>query len=109
MTEADAKRTALAAKLKELGARFTERNVGDLAALDRCLERLREGAREALSEIESIAHRISGTGATLGFPAISTAAETLERLAESPDADVSRLSIALADLRAAIAGDQQQV
>jgi HPt (histidine-containing phosphotransfer) domain-containing protein len=109
VTEAQSKRTALAAKLKELGARFSERNVGDLAALDHCFERLHAGAPGALSEIESIAHRMSGTGATLGFHVISTAAEALERMAESKDADLTRLTDALAELRSAIARDEQQV
>jgi len=108
MSESDAPRRALATKLLELGARFRARNVDDLAALEHCVERLRGGDDEALTEIESIAHRMSGTGATLGFPAISTAAEALERLAESPGASVDRLTAALADLRLAAERGEQQ-
>lgn len=108
MTDDAVKRAALSSKLKELGARFTERNVGDLAALDACVQRLRSGAPDALSDIEAIAHRMSGTGATLGFHAISAAAETLERLAGSPGMHLDQLAAALENLRAAIAKGEQQ-
>ena len=108
MTEDAAKRAALSAKLRELGARFTERNVGDLAALVACVERLRTGAPDVLGDIEAIAHRMSGTGATLGFHAISAAAEALERLAGSPGVTQMELTASLETLRVAIARHEQQ-
>jgi HPt (histidine-containing phosphotransfer) domain-containing protein len=108
MTEDAAKRAALSAKLRELGARFTERNVGDLAALEACVERLRSGAPDALGDIEAIAHRMSGTGATLGFQAISAAAERLERLAGSPTMNLLQLTAAVANLRDAIGEGEQR-
>lgn len=100
---------SLAVRLRELGARFAERCLVDLATLERGLGLLRAGDLNATAEIEAIAHRISGTGATLGFPEISDAAAKLEREAgPSRIPDVDRLALALAELRTAVAREGQK-
>jgi len=47
------------------------------------LARLGAGDTGVFKELEYLAHRISGTGASLGFESLSTCAAAIERLAEA--------------------------
>jgi HPt (histidine-containing phosphotransfer) domain-containing protein len=78
----DAKVAAVQGRMAELAAKFLHRSSADVATLRTQLERLESGAAEALGEIRHLAHRMVGTGATLGFEAISERASRIEQLAE---------------------------
>jgi two-component system OmpR family response regulator len=68
--------------LTELNAQFLQRTLKDLAGIH---ELLRHNAIEGstLKQVERPAHGIRGTGAALGFEAVSAGARDIERLAES--------------------------
>lgn len=63
-------------------ARFTARTQGDLARLRQLVHRVQE-REEALQQIQHLAHRICGTGTTLGLAALSERAGELEQLAKT--------------------------
>src|SRR5262245_59230164 len=88
-------------KRLELAGRFVRRSLDDAARL---LDRLSAGPAAIGAELESLryaAHRINGTGATLGFDRVSDAAKELEAALE-PDrphdeAQLRRLAVRLLD------------
>lgn len=63
--------------LPALRARFRLRVIGDGEGLRRALA---EGDH---SEVQELAHKLSGLGGTFGFPEVSTLAERLELQAEA--------------------------
>jgi HPt (histidine-containing phosphotransfer) domain-containing protein len=67
-------------RLAELAEKFVERTRGELDVMRRSLDELASTDGAALGEILHLAHRISGTGATLGFEAVSERARILEQL-----------------------------
>ena len=81
--------------LASLAARFRLRAIGDA-------ERLRAAlASSDRATVEAIAHALSGTAGTFGFPAISDHAAALELAAETGDegwADAARPLLAALDL-----------
>lgn len=76
--------TELEARLAPLRERFVARSREDVARLQELLMQGGEAALPpaALEEARMLAHRMVGTGATLGLDAISEAAARLEDLAE---------------------------
>jgi HPt (histidine-containing phosphotransfer) domain-containing protein len=70
-------------RLTELAAKFLDRTEGDLASMRRDLARLAGGDAVSLGDIQHLAHRMIGTGATLGFDSLSDCARRIEMLAES--------------------------
>jgi HPt (histidine-containing phosphotransfer) domain-containing protein len=97
-------------RMAELKEKFVERSHGDLSTLRASLAALAGGDSTALETIEQLAHRMSGTGATLGLEALSERAQHLERLAERhapgspPDAGaLSGLGAAIEALAAELA------
>jgi HPt (histidine-containing phosphotransfer) domain-containing protein len=97
----------ITSRLAELAARFLARTAGDLTAMYEGLGKLASGDAAGLGEIRHLAHRMVGTGATLGFESLSECAFRIEQLAESctpgslPDAALrERLREALAALSA---------
>jgi chemotaxis protein histidine kinase CheA len=76
------KEAAARVRLAELTTRFLIRTESDLAAMRADLSRAGEQA-EAIGTIRHLAHRMVGTGATLGFESISECAHRVELLAES--------------------------
>jgi len=68
-------------RLGELAEKFIERTRGELEAMRGSLGRLGAPDGVALGEILHLAHRISGTGATLGFESVSERARRVEQLA----------------------------
>ena len=96
----DDKVSATRTRMAELAAKFIDRSVRELATMRDALTKLRvapadAGKAEALGDLRHLAHRMCGTGATLGFETLADHAAHLERLAESvpagvlPDADLS--------------------
>jgi HPt (histidine-containing phosphotransfer) domain-containing protein len=84
MNEAREEKVAAArARMAELTAKFSARSVRDLAAMRDGLARLNAGQIDALGDIRHLAHRMCGTGATLGFEALSDCAARVEQLTES--------------------------
>ena len=80
-------------RLEELRQRFRGRALIHAVELEQAL---RAGDKARLLEI---AHRLSGSGGTFGYPAISRIAETVERAAESmaPAPELARVLQSLLD------------
>jgi chemotaxis protein histidine kinase CheA len=87
-------------RLAELGARFLERTAGEMAQLHDSLLHFRNGDGVAAERIELLAHRIRGTGATLGFESISECADVVESLAAQLREDRTGDPLALEQLTA---------
>jgi HPt (histidine-containing phosphotransfer) domain-containing protein len=66
--------------LKELGGLYLQRTREELALLRAQLPQAHLGHSAALLEVQHYAHRISGSGAMLGFKAISEAMSQVERI-----------------------------
>ena len=71
-------RDALQAHLDRLREKFAAELPQRLAEADGLLASLRSGDAEALKGLRLIAHRLHGTGGTMGFSALSEAAAALE-------------------------------
>ena len=67
-------------RMAELAVKFTERTRRELDVLRARLSALGAGDTAALAEMRHLAHRICGTGATLGFHALADGAQRLEKL-----------------------------
>ena len=70
-------------RMAELAGRFLERTAGDVATLRAACARVASGEPGPVGDIRHLAHRMVGTGATLGFERLSGLAASIERLAES--------------------------
>jgi HPt (histidine-containing phosphotransfer) domain-containing protein len=68
-------------RLAELAEKFIQRTRGELEVMRRSLEGVGSGDAAPLGEILHLAHRISGTGATLGFDGVSERAHQVEKIA----------------------------
>ena len=73
---------AIRSRILELGAKFLQRTSTELATGQALIQRARSGDSAAFEEMRQLAHRIHGTGATLGFDAISRHADEIGRVAE---------------------------
>ena len=78
----DQKLQASRVRMAELAVRFLDRTEADIVAMRGALERLAAGDAGGIGEIRHLAHRMVGTGATLGFAALSSYAQVVEKLAE---------------------------
>ena len=81
------KQAAIRDRIEQLARRFLSRCAVDMVAARELLVRLRRGDGAASAELERLAHRIVGTGASLGFESVSDMASVIERRAESLKAD----------------------
>jgi chemotaxis protein histidine kinase CheA len=79
----DQKLAAARSRMAELAAKFLERTAGDIASMRARLEQMSSGDAAALADIRHLAHRMVGTGATLGFESLSDSAHRIEQLAEN--------------------------
>ena len=70
-------------RINQLAEQFLQRCSQDVGSSRGLLIRLRAGDAGAFKELEYLAHRISGTGASLGFESLSACATAIERLAEA--------------------------
>ena len=77
---------AAQARLQELSARFVARSRNEVVDIRGAIARVRAGDASGLGVIQHLAHRMAGTGATLGLDALSHHAYELERLAEAQNA-----------------------
>jgi chemotaxis protein histidine kinase CheA len=103
------KMAAARSRMAELAAKFLERTAGDIASMRDGLDKLSSGDATALADIRHLAHRMVGTGATLGFESLAECAHRIEQLAEGcapgslPDQGTrEQLAGALDRLRAAL-------
>jgi HPt (histidine-containing phosphotransfer) domain-containing protein len=106
------KLAAARTRMAELAAKFIERTRADLRAMRRDLAKLEAGDLAALAEIRHLAHRMAGTGATLGFEALGERAARTEASIDSlpggtsPDAQtIERLAADIAALESQLASD----
>jgi chemotaxis protein histidine kinase CheA len=82
-------------RIAQLAAQFLQRCAREVAASRDLATRLRGGDAGAFKEWQHLAHRIRGTGGSLGFESLSTCAAAIERLAEAragsttPDPEVT--------------------
>jgi HPt (histidine-containing phosphotransfer) domain-containing protein len=88
--------------MAELKEKFIERTHGELRTVQGSLAALEAGDTSALHAIVQLAHRMTGTGATLGLEALSERAMEVERLGETVPAGTAPDAATLAQLRAAI-------
>jgi HPt (histidine-containing phosphotransfer) domain-containing protein len=103
MNQTQEERVAAArARMAELKEKFVERSHGDVSTLRRSLAALEAGDCAALGTIEQLAHRMSGTGATLGFESLGERAQRLEQLAGAHARGSPPDAAALSGLAAAI-------
>lgn len=103
MTESrEDKAAAARARMVELAAKFIERTRGELATLRECLVKLAAGDASMLGEIHQLAHRMAGTGATLGLMPLSECAARIEYLAEIPAPGAVPDAATLAQIGAAL-------
>jgi HPt (histidine-containing phosphotransfer) domain-containing protein len=79
----EAKTAAAKVRMAELAAKFLNRTRADIASMRGGLARLAAGEAGAIGDIRHLAHRMVGTGATLGFASISERAHTIEQLTEA--------------------------
>ncbi len=70
-------------RLAELAAKFVDRSRGDIKTMREALAKFEAGQGDALDELQHLAHRMVGTGATLGFNELADRAQTIEQLAEA--------------------------
>lgn len=73
---------AARARMAELAGKFVERSAAELEVMRAAIAALSNGDVRALGEIRHLAHRMAGTGATLGFESFSDRALDVEQLAE---------------------------
>jgi HPt (histidine-containing phosphotransfer) domain-containing protein len=73
---------AARARMAELAGKFVDRTETELVTLRAALAALAAGRAEALGEIRHLAHRMAGTGATLGFEKLSDHAMHVEEICD---------------------------
>jgi chemotaxis protein histidine kinase CheA len=93
---------AARARMAELAGKFIERSTGELATMRAAVAALEAGDASALGEIRHLAHRMAGTGATLGFETFSDRALDVEQLAERQAPGVAPDAAALERFAAAM-------
>lgn len=109
------KLAAAKARMAELAAKFIARTQGDLRTMRIDLARVGAGDAQALAEIRHLAHRMAGTGATLGFEALGERASGTEALIDAlpdgamPDArTIERLAADIGALESQLATDARR-
>ena len=81
MTQAREHKVAAArARMTELAAKFIGRSARELESMRDSLAQLDAGQIDAVGDIHHLAHRMCGTGATLGFERLSDCAARIEQL-----------------------------
>ena len=105
---------AAKARMAELTAKFIDRTRGDLRIMRDSLAKLSQGDVSALAEIRHLAHRMAGTGATLGFEELGELASGTETFIDHlpggvlPDAATqSRLAADIGAIEAQLGRDAE--
>lgn len=111
----DQKMAAAKARMAELAAKFIQRTRGDLRAMRDGLAKAGAGDASALAEIRHLAHRMAGTGATLGFEALGERAAGTEAIIDAlpggmpPDPQtLERLAADIGALESQLANDARR-
>ncbi|MBV9969873.1 MAG: Hpt domain-containing protein [Xanthobacteraceae bacterium] len=81
-SESDSAGAQLSEHVKALADKFLQRTAGQILVFQQQLAALAAGDRGVLTPIAEVAHKIHGSGAVFGFPAISESAGKLEELSE---------------------------
>jgi chemotaxis protein histidine kinase CheA len=76
------KMAAARARMAELATKFLERTDTDIQSIRKGLARLASGDAAVLGDVRHLAHRMAGTGATLGFETLSELARRVEQIAD---------------------------
>jgi chemotaxis protein histidine kinase CheA len=96
----------LRAKMVQIAGRYMERVTREVVQLKTLIDNAGSGNLDVIREIETLTHRMHGSGAMLHFAEISSCAGDMERLAASFLAsgmvDQPRMVEALGKLQAAI-------
>ena len=79
----DEKLAAAQTRMAELAKKFLVRSADDLVSMREGLDKVARGQVEAIDDLRHLAHRMAGTGATLGFETIAARAGDIETLAEA--------------------------
>lgn len=103
MSETPESRLAAArARMAELAVKFIERTRGEIESLRARLSAFGAGDMAALADLRNLAHRICGTGATLGFDTLAERAHRLEKIAAEQEGGAGLDQDVLSGLAAAI-------
>jgi HPt (histidine-containing phosphotransfer) domain-containing protein len=70
-------------RMADLATRFLDRSSDDLATMRAALQRFETGDASGVADIRHLAHRMVGTGATLGFDALAECAHRIEKFTET--------------------------
>jgi HPt (histidine-containing phosphotransfer) domain-containing protein len=68
--------------ITQLGEQFLLRTRAEILVLRDLIERVHRGDSTVVDQLEHLAHKIHGTGATFGFEAVSECAREIEHLTE---------------------------
>lgn len=71
-------------QLRDIGDRYIKRTLGDVDQLDALAAQALAGEPDGWRNVESLAHKIHGSGAMFGFTEVSEAAGKIERLVAMP-------------------------
>jgi HPt (histidine-containing phosphotransfer) domain-containing protein len=69
-------------RVAQLGEKFLQRTRDETVILRGLIERVSQGDPIVIAQLEQLAHKIHGTGATFGFAAVSERAREIEHLME---------------------------
>jgi len=105
----DDKAAAARARMAELAAKFIERSCGEVVMMREGLAKAAGGDMNALGEVHQLAHRMAGTGATLGFEQLGERAARLEYLVEIPAPGAVPDKSTLAQINAALDAVEAQL
>lgn len=78
------KRTAIATRMEQLCTTFLQRSAAELHTARGFFDRLSTGDAAGATDLRHLAHRIKGTGGSLGLGSVSDHAADLERWVEDP-------------------------
>ena len=81
-SDSSVRQAQLGERVKALADQFLQRTAGQILVFHQQLAELAAGDRSVLTLISQVAHKIHGSGALFGFPAISECAGKLEELSE---------------------------
>lgn len=94
MSDDTGAKDAIRQRMTELGRLFVDRTAREAKQMREFFERARGGDAQAVGDMRHLAHKIFGTGCTLGFESLGGRAGELERLADqsagrAPDAHLA--------------------
>src|SRR5262249_18397602 len=82
MTNEGEKKRSMQSRVEQLSELFLVRSLKEVGVMQEHLRKLASGEVESLSQLRHLAHKMNGTGATLGFGSLSERAGVVERLVD---------------------------